>query len=242
MAHEIFKQWPIDIHSGGCDLKFPHHDNEIAQSEAYYSCDNWINNFWHTGHLHIAGKKMSKSLKNFTTIKQILEIHSARQIRFLFLIHQWNTLMNYDQEKSFQEAIVKEKQFDEFFKTVKAILRQCDIKSTNQKWEQKDYELDAKLREKQASVREAICDDFNTPKAIGELFELVTLTNGYLSQEPKDIKEPLVRSVSKFVFHILKCFGIYQDGDYPSVAGEEGGVSQEEAIAPLMNALSKYRD
>ena len=69
MAGEIFKEYPIDIHSGGCDLKFPHHDNEIAQSEAYYDCDNWINNFWHTGHLHIAGKKMSKSLKNFTTIK-----------------------------------------------------------------------------------------------------------------------------------------------------------------------------
>ena len=96
MAGEIFKEYPIDIHSGGCDLKFPHHDNEIAQSEAYYDCDNWINNFWHTGHLHIAGKKMSKSLKNFTTIKEILAIHSSRQIRFLFLIHQWNTLMNYD--------------------------------------------------------------------------------------------------------------------------------------------------
>lgn len=66
------------------------------------------------------------------------------------------------------------------------------------------------MREKQHSVREAICDDFNTPKAIGELFELVTLTNGYLQQDPKLIKEPLVRSVSKFVFHILKCFGIYE--------------------------------
>jgi len=69
MAGAVFKEYPIDIHSGGIDLKFPHHDNEIAQSEAYYCCDNWINHFWHTGHLHIAGKKMSKSLKNFTTIK-----------------------------------------------------------------------------------------------------------------------------------------------------------------------------
>mmetsp|Transcript_9788 Transcript_9788/g.16483 ORF Transcript_9788/g.16483 Transcript_9788/m.16483 type:complete len:124 (+) Transcript_9788:762-1133(+) len=123
MAGAIFKEYPIDIHSGGCDLKFPHHDNEIAQSEAYYECDNWINHFWHTGHLHITGKKMSKSLKNFTTIKQILEVHSARQVRFLFLIHQWNTLMNYSPETSFHEAIAKEKQFDEFFKNVKAILR-----------------------------------------------------------------------------------------------------------------------
>lgn len=69
MAASIFKKYPIDIHTGGVDLRFPHHDNEIAQSEAYYNCDNWVNNFWHTGHLHIAGKKMSKSLKNFITIK-----------------------------------------------------------------------------------------------------------------------------------------------------------------------------
>lgn len=74
MAGEIFKEYPIDIHSGGCDLKFPHHDNEIAQSEAYYDCDNWINNFWHTGHLHIAGKKMSKSLKT--------SLQSSRFLKF----------------------------------------------------------------------------------------------------------------------------------------------------------------
>jgi len=69
MASSIFDEHPIDIHSGGIDLKFPHHDNELAQSEAYYDCNQWIKYFWHTGHLHIKGKKMSKSLKNFTTIK-----------------------------------------------------------------------------------------------------------------------------------------------------------------------------
>ena len=123
MAGAILKEYPIDIHSGGVDLKFPHHDNEIAQSEAYYGCDNWINHFWHTGHLHIKGKKMSKSLKNFTTIKQILEVYTPRQIRFLFLMHQWNTLMNYSQEESFPEAIKKEQQFNEFFQNIKATLR-----------------------------------------------------------------------------------------------------------------------
>ena len=62
----------IDIHSGGEDLKFPHHDNEVAQSEAYFAPDGeghqWINYFLHMGHLHIEGQKMSKSLKNFVTI------------------------------------------------------------------------------------------------------------------------------------------------------------------------------
>jgi len=109
MAAAIFKKYPIDIHSGGVDLKFPHHDNEIAQSEAYYNCDNWINHFWHAGHLHIEGKKMSKSLKNFISIQHILTEYNHRQIRFVFLLHTWSTLMNYSTDKTFPEALAKEK-------------------------------------------------------------------------------------------------------------------------------------
>lgn len=116
MCGTAFKKHPLDIHTGGVDLRFPHHDNELAQSEAYYSCDNWINNFWHTGHLHIEGKKMSKSLKNFITIKQILDNYNARQIRMVFLLHTWNTLMNYSTEKSFPEAEAKERGFTIFFR------------------------------------------------------------------------------------------------------------------------------
>ena len=135
MCASIIKGFPVDIHSGGIDLRFPHHDNEIAQSEAYYNCDNWVNNFWHAGHLHIAGKKMSKSLKNFITIKDILEKYNSRQIRFVFLLHNWNSLMNYTTEKTFPEAIGKERQFTEFFRSVKALTRNIEIGKTIQKWE-----------------------------------------------------------------------------------------------------------
>ena len=131
MAASIFQKYPIDIHTGGVDLRFPHHDNELAQSEAYYNCDNWINNFWHTGHLHIAGKKMSKSLKNFITIKQILQEFNPRQVRFLFLLHTWSSLMNYTTEKSLPEAVSKERKFTEFFRTVKAKTRNIEIKNTS---------------------------------------------------------------------------------------------------------------
>lgn len=130
MASEFFKEYPIDIHSGGIDLRFPHHDNEIAQSEAYYKCDNWINYFLHTGHLHIGGRKMSKSLKNFITIKEMLKLYSQRQVRFLFLLHGWDTLMNFHLDTSMPEAVHKERRFHEFFLNVKAFLRQVDIKNT----------------------------------------------------------------------------------------------------------------
>jgi len=85
--------WNFDIHAGGSDLKFPHHDNELAQSEAASGVKQWVNHFWHAGHLNIKGLKMSKSLKNFTTIRTLLESGvSARTIRLMFLAAHPSTL------------------------------------------------------------------------------------------------------------------------------------------------------
>lgn len=88
----------MDVHSGGVDLAFPHHDNEIAQSEAYHECRQWVNYFLHTGHLHIEGLKMSKSLKNFITIKEALEKTTARQLRLAFLMQTWNARMDFNEK------------------------------------------------------------------------------------------------------------------------------------------------
>lgn len=85
----------MDLHSGGIDLAFPHHDNELAQSEAYF-CEHghehtWVNYFLHMGHLSISGSKMSKSLKNFQTIKDALaSTYTARSMRIVFLLGRWN--------------------------------------------------------------------------------------------------------------------------------------------------------
>nr|CAD7588779.1 unnamed protein product [Timema genevievae] len=85
----------MDIHTGGVDLKFPHHDNELAQAEAYFDNDHWVRYFLHSGHLTIAGCKMSKSLKNFVTIRDALNRHSARQLRLAFLLHSWKDTLDY---------------------------------------------------------------------------------------------------------------------------------------------------
>jgi cysteinyl-tRNA synthetase len=86
----------MDIHSGGIDLAFPHHDNELAQSEAFF-CEHgkgehtWVNYFLHMGHLSISGSKMSKSLKNFQTIQDALATtYTARSMRIVFLMGKWN--------------------------------------------------------------------------------------------------------------------------------------------------------
>lgn len=91
--------YPIDIHMGGVDLRFPHHENEIAQSEAYFDekekHNQWVSYFLHTGHININGLKMSKSLKNFITIKTLLKQFSARQIRLLFALHKYDSTMDF---------------------------------------------------------------------------------------------------------------------------------------------------
>lgn len=129
MIHSVFMTNDIDIHSGGVDLKFPHHDNEIAQAEAFYNTDSWVKYWLHIGHLNIKGQKMSKSLKNFSTIKEYLSEYNHRELRFLFLMNQWDTKMNFNPETSLEEARSKDKEFKNFFRTMKAIIKEFDIKT-----------------------------------------------------------------------------------------------------------------
>jgi cysteinyl-tRNA synthetase len=186
---------------------------------------------------------MSKSLKNFITIKHILTEYTAKQVRMLFLLHSWDSLMNYSTDKSMPEAVEKERQFSEFFKNVKAILRQCNIQSTEQKWNPRDYELNEIYNTTQIAVHERLADNFDTPEAVKLLSDLVTATNSYLNQDRSVIKVPLVRQISRYTFRILKVFGLYEEDIVPAGnTSETTEASYEETIAPLMNALSKFRD
>lgn len=110
MASDILPQAPFDIHAGGIDLKFPHHDNELAQAEAFYDCPQWVNYFLHAGHVHIQGLKMSKSLKNFVTIGDARSHYTPRQLRMFFLSYGWDAAMDYG-VAGMQAAIDKEARF-----------------------------------------------------------------------------------------------------------------------------------
>ena len=98
----------VDVNGGGIDLSFPHHENQLAQSEAHYDIKQWVNFFAHSGHLHIDGLKMSKSLKNFITIRQALNTYSARQLRFLFLLHNWSDPMELTPIMSKEEGYLRQ--------------------------------------------------------------------------------------------------------------------------------------
>lgn len=112
----------LDVHGGGEDLKFPHHDNEMAQSEAYTGRPQWANYWWHAGHLHIEGLKMSKSLKNFITIRQALAEHTARQLRLMFLMQPWDKGMNYS-DQAIEMARAEERKTKHFLGSLRFFLR-----------------------------------------------------------------------------------------------------------------------
>lgn len=117
---------PFDIHSGGCDLKFPHHENEVAQSQAALGVRQWVNYWLHSGHLNIDGQKMSKSLKNFLKIKDVVGSgpgqHSARQVRLFFLAHKYNAPLTWSKD-AMEAAVGQERQLAQFFGAAKAVLR-----------------------------------------------------------------------------------------------------------------------
>lgn len=89
----------LHIHSGGIDLQFPHHNNEIAQTEAFYDQPTWTQYWLHTGHLHIKGCKMSKSLKNFITIKDFLAEHSPHTFRMLCLTAGYRSNLDFTEDR-----------------------------------------------------------------------------------------------------------------------------------------------
>ncbi|KIK24834.1 hypothetical protein PISMIDRAFT_677956 [Pisolithus microcarpus 441] len=246
MASAIFGD-NMDIHSGGIDLAFPHHDNEMAQSEAYHECESWVNFFIHTGHLHIEGLKMSKSLKNFITIDEILQRFTPRQLRLAFLSQLWNAKVDFSESLMAGEVRTIENNFNNFFATVKAILLAKDGQSDGyHHYEDPERELMNELYQSKLSFRAALCDSFNTPDALKVLRDLVSRTNIYINSRGKALNVGLVDQSARWVGQMLRMFGL-GEGDEPDLGwGTEqnvvGGVNREEVLMPYLRVLSSFRD
>jgi cysteinyl-tRNA synthetase len=243
-ALDRFANGNLDIHAGGVDLKFPHHENEIAQSEGYQGCKQWVNYWLHTGHLNIKGFKMSKSLKNFITIRQALETHTSRQIRFCFLLHKYNSPMDYG-DGTMTQAVNIEKIFSEYFHNVKAVLRRLGI-SGSQHLGIREHALITHLEAAKASVHSALMDDFDTPRAITALLELIRESNKYSEEDGCLASSVLLTNLARYITSILKIFGLVQDSSeigFPLDSSAEGGsVSKEQVLSPLLDVLTKFRE
>jgi cysteinyl-tRNA synthetase len=240
----------LDVHAGGVDLKFPHHENEIAQSEAYSGSHQWVNYWLHTGHLNIKGFKMSKSLKNFITIRQGLELHSARQLRFCFLLHKYNSTMDYG-DSTMAQAVIMDKTFSEYFQNVKALLRRLvALPNASQKVGEAEEGMLEKLEAAKTDVRLCLLDDFNTPGAVSVLAELLRDCNKYMETPLATMSSVVLSSVARYVTSMMNVFGLIVEGKGSDIgfplgaSSDESGVSsssKEEVMTPLLDILTKFR-
>ena len=168
----------FDIHGGGMDLLFPHHENEIAQSEAATG-EKFVNLWMHNGYLQINAEKMSKSLKNFLTIREVLETDSDRErigevLRFVFLTSQYRSPLNYS---------------DESLENARMGLRR--IYMSLHKAEQLSDEFSIEADDQFVGrFQDAMDDDFNTSDALAVIFDCVRELNRAV--EAKNVKDAAV--------------------------------------------------
>jgi cysteinyl-tRNA synthetase len=160
-AHHLGQQF--DIHGGGQDLQFPHHENEIAQSEAAHSHDGkpcqMVNYWMHNGFVRVDDEKMSKSLGNFFTIRTVLEKYDAEVVRFFILRAHYRSPLNYSDQHLDDAKIALTRLY--------TALRGLDVIDAKVDW-QHPYAV---------RFKQAMDDDFNTPEAMAVLFDLANEVN-----------------------------------------------------------------
>lgn len=206
----------FDIHAGGSDLIFPHHENEIAQSE----CANgkkYANHWLHNGMIKIEGQKMSKSLGNFATIVDLVQKYHPELIRFFVLSAQYRQPLDFS-----QEALVKSA---EGLDRIYGALEKCKSGETVKN------EFDDSVKEQIEAIRskflEAMCDDLNSPQAIAVMFELTRSMNS----APKN--DPLAQAQYELILDLGEILGILKvkPTDWfktPRIKKEREGLSDGE--------------
>ena len=236
----------FDIHGGGKDLIFPHHENEIAQSEAFSGkplAKYWI----HNGFVNINSQKMSKSLGNFFTIKDILKLYEPEAVRLFLLLTHYRSPLDFSEENiksalSGRDRVYAmlqriEKTEDEFRVRAGQALTESGEK-------QKKSFLE-KISNFKSSFEEAMDDDFNTAKALGKVFELVKEINIFIN-EKKDFSENDLDSLTEagnLIKESGKILGLFQESpqEWLKKSGSKSPDS-EEISEEKVNKLIEERN
>jgi cysteinyl-tRNA synthetase len=172
MAREILGD-TIDIHAGGEDLQFPHHENEIAQSEALTGKP--FAHYWmHNGMINVENQKMSKSLNNFFTVRDVSIEYDLEILRFFILSGHYRKPINYSRE-TIKQA---EASLQRLYNGKKKLLSLLETASTGVL----DNEISSKLSQFRDQFESAMDDDLNTADAVTALFELVRYVNSYFNE------------------------------------------------------------
>ncbi|MDO8554010.1 MAG: cysteine--tRNA ligase [Candidatus Micrarchaeota archaeon] len=198
---EKYAKGTLDIHGGGRDLIFPHHENEIAQSEAAF--DHKFAKIWvHTGPLTVNGEKMSKSLGNFVTLKEATNKFDANAIRMFFTQTHYRSSMDYNEDTltAAQESVER-------------ILNSIGLlEESLSKKDKKHDKTDEKFVQESNKLIEqfynSMDSDFDTPNAIAASFGLVKLVNSHVSKDMVDIKQ--LKKVNEKMNSMVEIFGFVE--------------------------------
>lgn len=239
---------PIDIHGGGSDLIFPHHENECAQAA---SC--WhepLANLWmHTGMLRVDGEKMSKSLGNFYTLKEVLDRYPADALRLLMLQTHYRSPLDF----SFSRLEGTCQSLERLRGTVKNLKWAAEqSEDASGQDAQAAQELAAAIDEARSAFVGAMDDDFNTSAALAAIFALATKANTYLDQAKNQVSTSVTLRAMDTLIELLGVLGVESvrpaDDEYPlevvelarEVAGYEGN-DPTEAVSALIEARAQAR-
>ncbi|MBI2080080.1 cysteine--tRNA ligase [Candidatus Micrarchaeota archaeon] len=199
MGLKYSKNKTIDIHGGGRDLIFPHHENEIAQSEAS-GVTPFARIWMHTGPLTVNGEKMSKSLGNFVTIAEVLSKFEPNAIRMFFALTHYRSPIDYNEEaiKAAGEGV------ERIFNTV-GLITELESKKGKVKTK-KDTLFRKEVQEAVGKFYNFMSNDFDTSDALAEVFSIVRFTNSNANKETPDLEELKVVKVE--LTKILEIFGL----------------------------------
>ena len=167
---------PLDIHGGGQDLVFPHHENEIAQSEAVCRCE--LARYWvHNGFVQVNAEKMSKSLGNFKTIRDILESYLPETLRFFLLGKHYRSPIDFTAEGMDEAEKAQHRVYSSLMEARKALERAS--------WKKTPLpaELSAEWAALPQAFEAALDDDLNTAQALGQIFSQVRIVNRLLEEK-----------------------------------------------------------
>ncbi len=207
----------FDIHGGGMDLKFPHHENEIAQSEAATG-EPFVNCWMHNGFVRVAEEKMSKSLGNFFTVREVLKQYPAEVIRYFILSSHYRSPLNYSDQNLQNAAGAMERLY--------ITLRGLPV-----------VEADGFDEAVQQRFRAAMDDDFNTPEALAILFELAKEIN-----RKRETASEAAAALAASLRGLGAVLGLLQDDPESFLRQSTGGAEQDEFDDATIDSLVAQRD
>ena len=220
-----------DIHGGGLDLIFPHHEAEIAQMESASGKKPMVRYWMHTGFLNVEGEKMSKSLGNFITIRELLQDYSPEVFRFFVLSTHYRSPIDFS-KSALEQSKNSLKRISKLMKTLESMEDTEVVPESHNK----DNYYRNKLSNVKSKFFEAMDNDFNTPDAISIIFNLIRDINRGL--DDKTISKLVLYDVLRFFKDVEVIFGL----DFSSETYDDRTSDLLEVIVEVREKLREKKD